>query len=46
MRELLRADGLEPWPKLSSGKGLHVMVPVARDMDWPAAKAYTKAMAE
>jgi bifunctional non-homologous end joining protein LigD len=46
LRERLRGEGLEPWPKLTGGKGLHVMVPVARDMDWPAAKAYTKAIAE
>jgi bifunctional non-homologous end joining protein LigD len=42
----LRGEGFEPWPKVTGGKGLHVMVPVARDMDWPRAKAYTKAMGE
>jgi bifunctional non-homologous end joining protein LigD len=46
LRELLSTEGLEPWPKVTGGKGLHVMAPVERNMDWPAAKAYTRRVAE
>ena len=28
VRELLRADGLDSWPKLTGGKGIHVMAPL------------------
>ena len=46
LRELLRSEGHEPWPKLTGGKGLHVMVPITAQMDWSAAKAYTRRLAE
>jgi len=28
MRELLEKEGLAPWPKLTGGKGLHLMAPL------------------
>jgi len=46
LRELLRSEGHEPWPKLTGGKGLHVMVPISAQMDWSTAKAYTRRLAE
>ena len=46
LREELRAQGLEPWPKLTGGKGLHVVAPISPGMDWAAAKAYSKSIAE
>jgi bifunctional non-homologous end joining protein LigD len=46
LRELLRTEGLEPWPKLTGGKGLHVMVPFDRAADWAQAKAYSRRVAE
>jgi bifunctional non-homologous end joining protein LigD len=46
LRELLRSEGHETWPKLTGGKGLHVMVPITAQMDWPTAKAYTRRLAE
>jgi bifunctional non-homologous end joining protein LigD len=46
LRELLRLEGHEPWPKLTGGKGLHVMVPITAQMDWSTAKAYTRRLAE
>ena len=46
LRELLRSEGHEPWPKLTGGKGLHVMVPITAQMDWSTAKAYTRRLAE
>jgi bifunctional non-homologous end joining protein LigD len=46
LREVLAGEGLESWPKTTGGKGLHVMVPVAGDMDWPEAKAFARRLAE
>src|SRR5215217_2983486 len=46
LRELLRSEGHQPWPKLTGGKGLHVMVPITAQMDWLTAKAYTRRLAE
>jgi bifunctional non-homologous end joining protein LigD len=46
VREVLAGEGLESWPKTTGGKGLHVMVPVAGEMDWPAAKAHARRLAE
>jgi DNA primase len=46
LRELLRSEGHQPWPKLTGGKGLHVMVPITGQMDWSSAKAYTRRLAE
>ena len=45
MRELLRTEGLESWPKLTGGKGVHVMVPVEPDLDWKEAHAYSREIA-
>jgi bifunctional non-homologous end joining protein LigD len=46
LRELLTGEGFEAWPKVTGGKGFHVMVPVDREMDWREAKAYTRNIAE
>jgi bifunctional non-homologous end joining protein LigD len=46
LRDLLRGEGLEPWPKTTGGKGLHVMVPFDRAADWSEAKAYSRGIAE
>ena len=46
LRHVLEAEGLKPWPKLTGGKGIHLMVPVRRDLDWDAAQAFCKAVAE
>jgi bifunctional non-homologous end joining protein LigD len=44
MRELLTAEGLDSWPKLT-GTGVHVMVPVEPDLDWNEAHNYSKSLA-
>lgn len=31
MRELLEAEGLESWPKITGGKRLHVMAPLLQE---------------
>ncbi len=33
-RERLRAIGLESWVKTTGGKGVHVVIPIARRYDW------------
>jgi bifunctional non-homologous end joining protein LigD len=46
LRHTFRSEGLSPWPKLSGSKGIHVMVPVAPDLDWDEAREYCRALAE
>jgi bifunctional non-homologous end joining protein LigD len=46
LREILRREGHNSWPKLSGGKGVHVMVPIERQMTHDAAHRYTKRLAE
>ena len=46
MRELLRTEALESWPKLTGGIGLHVMVPVEPELDWKEAQSYSRDIAE
>lgn len=38
--------GLDAYLKTSGGKGLHIIVPLARQADWETAKAFAKAIAE
>jgi bifunctional non-homologous end joining protein LigD len=47
LRELLNAEGhRKPWPKLSGGKGVHVMVPIDLTMTHDEAHAYCRRMAQ
>jgi bifunctional non-homologous end joining protein LigD len=46
MRELLRKEGLDSWPKLTGGTGLHVMAPIEPDLDWDEAHRYARSIAE
>ena len=43
-RERLKAEKLESFVKLTGGKGLHVVVPIA-DADWDTAKLFTQRIA-
>jgi bifunctional non-homologous end joining protein LigD len=42
MRELLEVQGLETWPKLTGGKGLHLMAPLAQTMPHDQAHALAR----
>jgi bifunctional non-homologous end joining protein LigD len=46
VRDGLEALGLRSFVKTTGGKGLHVVVPVARRLDWDAHEAFTKAFAD
>jgi bifunctional non-homologous end joining protein LigD len=45
-RELLAELGLESWCKTSGGKGLHVVVPLAKVLGWDDVKAFSQAVAQ
>lgn len=46
VRELLQDAGLASWCKLSGGKGVHVVAPLDRRLDWEAHAAFARALAE
>jgi bifunctional non-homologous end joining protein LigD len=46
LRTLLKAEGLESWPKLTGGPELHVMVPIEPDLDWQEAQRYSEDIAK
>ncbi len=45
MRETLDDLGLASFPKLTGGKGLHVVVPITRRSPWDEARAFARAVA-
>ncbi|HEU0299935.1 MAG TPA: DNA ligase D, partial [Longimicrobium sp.] len=45
VRDRLAELGLASWVKSTGGKGLHVVVPLARRHDWDEIKEFTKALA-
>jgi len=46
VRERLKKVGLASFVKTSGGKGLHVVSPIKPKAEWPAVKAFTKAIAD
>jgi bifunctional non-homologous end joining protein LigD len=46
LRRLLQKAGFKPWPKVTGGKGLHLMVPLGQDMTHDQAHALSRAIAE
>jgi bifunctional non-homologous end joining protein LigD len=46
VRARLKSVGLAAFVKTSGGKGLHVVAPVKPKAEWPAAKAFTKSIAD
>jgi hypothetical protein len=46
LRKLLQPEGLDSWPKTTGGKGLHLMVPIGRDISHDAARLYCNRLAQ
>ena len=46
LRRRLHDLGLTSWLKTTGGKGLHVVVPVERRLDWDETKAFTQSVVE
>jgi bifunctional non-homologous end joining protein LigD len=46
MRDFLDGLGLRSFLKTTGGKGLHVVLPLTRKLDWDEVKAFTKAVTE
>jgi bifunctional non-homologous end joining protein LigD len=46
MRELLQDEGLNPWPKFTGGKGLHLMAPLPRKLIHDAVHNYARRLAQ
>lgn len=45
-RELLDSIALTSWVKLTGGKGLHVVIPIARRASWEITSTFARALAE
>jgi len=45
LRDVLNSIGLESFPLLTGGKGIHVIVPIARTQEWPEVKAFASGLA-
>lgn len=46
LRDLLHAVGFDTWPKLTGGKGIHIMAPLQEKMTHNAVHAYAKRLAQ
>jgi len=46
LRDTLKAEGLNSWPKLTGGKGIHLMAPIDPDLKHDEARDYAKAIAQ
>ncbi|MER9647962.1 DNA ligase D [Mesorhizobium sp. M0199] len=46
IRGILEALGLQSWPLLSGGKGVHVVVPLVPEADWDEVKSFCQDFAE
>jgi bifunctional non-homologous end joining protein LigD len=45
LRRTLEDEGYDSWPKVTGGKGLHLMAPIERRITHDAARAYCKQIA-
>jgi hypothetical protein len=46
LRHLLEEEGFDTWPKITGGKGIHVMVPITPDMTHDEAHRYCRGVAQ
>lgn len=46
IRDILGAVGLQSWPLLSGGKGIHVVVPLVPEANWTEVKTFCQDFAE
>nr|WP_175528522.1 hypothetical protein [Devosia crocina] len=46
IRDILGAVGLKSWPLLSDGKGIHVVVSLVPEANWPEVKEFCQDFAE
>ncbi|HVO16185.1 MAG TPA: non-homologous end-joining DNA ligase [Alphaproteobacteria bacterium] len=46
VRDFLDGLGLETFPLLTGGKGIHVVAPLVPDREWPVIKRFARAVAE
>src|SRR5690606_38287461 len=46
IRDKLGALGLETFPMVTGGKGVHVIAPLQPKLDWPQVKAFCRGFAE
>ena len=46
MRDMPTEEGLDSWPKITGGKGLHLMVPIEPASTHDEARAYAKGLAQ
>lgn len=46
VRALLKSAGLETYPLLTGGKGVHVIAPIIRQSSWPEVKTFARGFAE
>ncbi|WP_375206673.1 DNA ligase D [Hyphococcus sp.] len=46
LRDVLKAAGLQSFPLLTGGKGVHVIAPIERRRDWPDVKTFAKGLAQ
>ncbi len=44
--ELLQQLGLETFPMLTGGKGIHVIAPILPELEWPEVKAFCRTIAQ
>ena len=46
LRDLLQGEGLKPWPKVTGGKGLHLMAPLGQPIAHDAARQYARRLVQ
>src|SRR5215204_804829 len=46
LRAMLQEEGLDSWPKVTGGKGVHLMAPISTGITHDAARAYCRQLAQ